>query len=310
MIPDSFFEIGTTHEVCEDFARSGFSPKGEAFAVVNDGCSNGGGPRIDTDHGARLIGLAAESNIMTAEPYAFIQETSQTAKAHLLLLPPESLCATLLLIRTVSKRRVIQGVVSGDGVIGCRKKNGTWIIHVIDFPPGGKMANRRLSAPYYLQYHMYGVDNEWAENYGANFTVTTYIGHLMDEALNYPDGTYFTKNQREELFLQHMSSDVREGIWNLDAPFELFEFGMDDVDLVFITSDGPEQFYFPTSPKVNEPIHVLDVLRVLLDIRGFNPGFLRVQRNWNFKQNRPGTFKRKNWSGSDDVSVGAIYCGE
>jgi len=51
---DSYFEIGTSHRVCEDYALHGIvkTDRGPlAYGIVSDGCSSG----VNTDVGARII---------------------------------------------------------------------------------------------------------------------------------------------------------------------------------------------------------------------------------------------------------------
>ena len=58
----SFFTIGSTHLVCEDYALHG-----KDYVILSDGCSNGGGPRIHTDWGSRILCKAAEEHIQLLE---------------------------------------------------------------------------------------------------------------------------------------------------------------------------------------------------------------------------------------------------
>jgi hypothetical protein len=49
---DSFFSIGDTHEICQDYALAGTTASGIPYAIVCDGCSGSSG---HVDFGARLV---------------------------------------------------------------------------------------------------------------------------------------------------------------------------------------------------------------------------------------------------------------
>ena len=57
---DSFFTIGHTHEICQDYAFSGITANGIPFAVVTDGCSSSNGA---VDFGARIMAHALKGII-------------------------------------------------------------------------------------------------------------------------------------------------------------------------------------------------------------------------------------------------------
>lgn len=308
MLADSFFEQGVTHEVCEDYARNGMT-----YAVLSDGCTNGGGPRIDTDWGARLMCLAAEKLVHIEDHLEFVLETTRTARSlkdGIPHLSKEAMCATLLALRAVDEFKVLQAIVTGDGFVGGKRRDGTWVIHRIAFVAGGINS---FAGPYYLKYGMYGEDADWAGAFGKEYDVQTFTGKLLDSTTVYPDltkvETYPTEETRQKFWEAVMPMQVERKEINFDAPYELFEFPVEEFELVFIGSDGLEHFFHRTPNKINHPLYFLDVLRTLLDIPGFHPGFMRQQRLWNFRQDRPGTFRRRNWLNGDDVSVGAVYCG-
>lgn len=59
MNADSYFEVGTTHSICEDYALSG-TTNSIAYAIVCDGCSSS----IYSDVGARLLAHIAKDLIL------------------------------------------------------------------------------------------------------------------------------------------------------------------------------------------------------------------------------------------------------
>ena len=63
MYTDSYFKIGKSHKVCEDYARAKEIPhpylakEKLPYAVVSDGCSGS----EDTDFGSRLMAISVET---------------------------------------------------------------------------------------------------------------------------------------------------------------------------------------------------------------------------------------------------------
>lgn len=62
MNSDVAFRIGSTHQVCQDYARAG-SVAGLHYAIISDGCSSS----PDTDVGARILVIEAESSLRMAQ---------------------------------------------------------------------------------------------------------------------------------------------------------------------------------------------------------------------------------------------------
>lgn len=305
MITESIFEQGTTHEVCEDYAIHG-----ENYTILADGCSNGGGPRIDTDWGSRILCKAAEDALGTLrhDPKEFMTVAGTVAKTQTLNfanLPLASLTATLSVLQKHEDK--FKGFLVGDGIFGGKRHDGRWKIYVVEFLKGGTTGK---SAPFYLKYKICDEVETYVEQFGGRYEVTMYFGNLMnsDMELSLP---HSTEAIRDEQWAQAMSATPKEH--ELGYGYYQVEFPADEYEFVFHCSDGPLAFsrYETTgTSKSKQSVHVLDVLRVLMDIRGSSPGFLRRQRHWAFKQDRPGTFKNRGWFGEDDVAVGVIHNGK
>ena len=287
MITDSFFEIGDGHEVCEDYAVHG-----ENYGIVSDGCSNGGGPRIDTDWGSRLLCKAAEDHIENHGSDWFSSvvcaQAAQQARMYRHV-SNRCLLATLLSLHTYGG--VVSGRVFGDGVLGARDHDGTWSIWSVEFMPGGTLG---LAAPYYPYYMVSGETEKWAQCFGGSYRILSYSG-LLTTLRSVSDST-------GNVYLGS-TPEMQEEWW----------FSDDTCDFAFIATDGLHSFYRWEESKTGKqrvPVDFLDVLGVLLDVKSFRPGFLRTQRRWCFRQDRPGTFKRLGWHHDDDVSMAAVYLGE
>ena len=312
MNAESVFIQGSTHEVCEDYAL-----EGENYTILSDGCSNGGGPRIHTDWGSRILCKAAEFHLGTAveQPQSFMDvvgTTAQTQRNVFPNLPVESLTATLSGQQLVKEK--IHSFLIGDGIIGGKRKDGRWKIHVIDFKKGGE-SNR--SAPFYLKYQFCNDVEQYIKLFGGVYEVTTYFGVLHKPEMEYPanpptdsEDWYAFQTDRQEQWAQVMTeSTVEHSV--TEKPCFAAQFPVDEYEFTFHCSDGAQSFRWyraSGTSRSKEDIHVLDSLRIALTFRP-GPAFLRRATNWNFKTDRPGTFPRRGWFHEDDFSMGVIYCG-
>jgi hypothetical protein len=274
MITGSFFTIGSTHLVCEDYAIHG-----KDYIIVSDGCSNGGGPRLHTDWGSRILCKAAEEHIellRAKDVQAFVNRVIGTASAQVASYPnldPRCLTATLLV--AVETQNSIFVIAIGDGLIGGKNINDDWDIVDISYSN---------NAPYYLRYELNAVDKEkYLNEFGGIRTEEVYYGSQFE---NYQSNDYEAS----------------------EALYCIREFPKDTFKLIFLLSDGISSFYEPIN-KQNKQIATLECLKLLLDFKNFQAGFVERQCQWVFKTNRIGSFNKLNWINSDDLSVGVMYCG-
>ena len=166
---DSHFEIGSSHQVCQDFAVHGEWENSEfgrvIWGIVSDGCSGS----KHTDTGARVLvhmmdavirqyldlypeffthsAEQLQSHLYTGLMGACPNKTSNMVHvARSLGLDMSALDATLwvLVAVTVNGKTTFKVVGWGDGEIVARL-NGENSIRCVDYPSG---------APYYLSYHL------------------------------------------------------------------------------------------------------------------------------------------------------------
>ncbi len=310
MIADSFFEQGVTHEVCEDYAVNGLE-----YAILSDGCSNGGGPRIDSDWGSRLLCKAGEQHLHylsamvnpTPMPTKFLTAVSETVKTQVRTFPGLDVrCLAATLLTLTHDYQNATAFVVGDGIVGGRRRDGRWKVYEIEFSKG---------APYYLKYAMCNETDGWHQEFGGVCTVSMYFGKLTDPENEPPEGFIF--EERRRFWEANGLTAERTFDWTLGDPWLSINFPLEEYEFVFIASDGLDSFYQPRrkTVKYNEPVHFLDSTRVVMDLPPYDPafpqkpGFARAQRNWVFKLDRAGTLRRRNWLNGDDVSVGVLYCG-
>jgi|SaaInlV_200m_DNA_4_1039719.scaffolds.fasta_scaffold13310_2 hypothetical protein len=136
MNADHHFAIGSTHKVCEDYARSGETPGGRPYAVVADGCSSS----PDTDFGSRFLTMTA---IECLTLYGMIKPewvAWRTKDRVSLPLPVRCLDATLLTL--LGNDDEIYASVAGDGVVVAKYRDGKVMVLDVDYK----------GAPGYLSY--------------------------------------------------------------------------------------------------------------------------------------------------------------
>ena len=134
MNTDCAYVIGSSHQVCQDYARVG-----DGYALLSDGCSSS----PDTDIGARLLVVTAETLMRDANGDAWEQalamNTAQQARE--LHLPPSCLDATLLVARVVGETVCV--TIIGDGAVVWETHGGVQETLICSFSE-----NRPLYASY------------------------------------------------------------------------------------------------------------------------------------------------------------------
>lgn len=132
MNADFYFDIGKTHTICQDYARSAVN--GDKVAIfLSDGCSSS----PNTDFGARFLCTAAaqqwESDGRLQDSYPFILRAY--AMSQMAVLPETCLDATLL--AAFQEENGVRVRVWGDGVVAARERvTGRVRLYVIQSPKG------------------------------------------------------------------------------------------------------------------------------------------------------------------------------
>jgi hypothetical protein len=164
---DSLFEIGKSHNICDDYALSKTNEK-FSLLIVSDGCSNS----RSTDIGSRILAITAENFI--SENYETFMDIpvddiaktivfKASASISSLCLSNESLDATLLICFVyMGEYRILK---FGDGVSIIGKNNGTSEVISLSFE------NEYV---YYLNYLSSFKRNEmFKEKHGIDKTITS-----------------------------------------------------------------------------------------------------------------------------------------
>lgn len=199
---DSYFAMGKTHTVCQDYAAT-HNKDNMVFLAVSDGCSSS----PDTDFGSRIlvkkaIALTIESD--NCLPPTILAAGIDNARKTLGL-PKNCLDATLMFAQQSNDEVVIN--VWGDGVVHVKYKSGRTETFDIEFLD---------NTPAYFSYWAYGFMAESFLSKHGNRIVHTW-----------QDGKPNGDIQAPALKTQY----------NLESRFFL-----DEVESVFLLSDGVKSF--------------------------------------------------------------------
>jgi hypothetical protein len=276
MNADSFFCIGKTHAICQDYAEVGSD-----HVIISDGCSTA----KESNIGAILLCRAAKHTLQRYQHHdidTFLHTVSVTANHYALSLelPQESLYATLGIVR--GKQRGFEAILYGDGVIaGRRRGERIWDVSNFEYPSG---------APYYLAYKL---DEESRGKYFNLFGVESVLtGYEVGTACDF--GTCYSVKKGD---------NVRRGEAFL-APL-IRDYPYKDYDMVAVMSDGACSFQKTVSTgtsKRQEPVHVCEVLERLLGFKNYHGQFVQRRCKAAFRD-----FSEQNYFNTDDFSIGVLH---
>jgi len=278
---DSFFAIGKTHMVCEDYARAGLTEDGHPYAVVCDGCSSS----PDTDFGARLLATSAvfQMRWICRGEGSFMIRDSQILSAAANAANEIDVNMRCLDATVVAAYRAVQdgneGVkvsMRGDGVVVARHRDGSYVIQAVDHDH---------NAPRYLSYEL---DEDRMGGY-----MKRYGDRSRMRQFDHAGDTMHDWTITEEF----------------DGHLEDRFFPAKDYDLVMVLSDGVQTFQRVVrtgTSKMLDNVPVEQVIERLLKIKGTNGEFLK---------RRCHKFLTKfcainEWQHADDFSAAAIWMGE
>jgi len=158
MNSDSFFSIGKTHSICQDY-----SEHGDGFVVLSDGCSTA----KDSQIGAMLLCRCArrliEVGLFKNDAVTACKVAARDALhlSRLLRLPVESTYATLGAVQLDGDS--FRAVLFGDGVVASRiRGTGTWDVRAHEFMSGAPFypaydLDETTKAEYQRQFGMVGI---------------------------------------------------------------------------------------------------------------------------------------------------------
>ena len=280
MNSDSFFTIGSTHKVCEDYALSVnecSDGRLNPFIALSDGCSSA----PNTDFGSRILVKAIENlyciqGISPEDPLLteLIWEKALNAITQISGLTIHSLDATLLFAYKSDKN--INVVIIGDGAVSAKAKDGNIFTKTIEY---------KGNAPLYLSY-LHTSDTERMKRREAEFDCTKIVSNI-----HHRKGNIINR-------VDAVSSNI----------IERFSFPIEDFDYVSIFSDGCNSFVqqeIDGGTKVNQsmPEHV--IIEFAMDFKNNGGEFVR-RRCQRFLKD----LATANAKSTDDFTMTTIYTGE
>jgi hypothetical protein len=151
-IRDSFYTIGSTHQVCQDYA---YCDENTEKVALSDGCS--GAP--NSDIGARLM-VHSYAKSLKFNKKKILKDSLSTTK--LLGIHEDCLCASLIALEKDKTDLIAR--FYGDGVIVAKHRDSdTFLVYEIEFP---------TNAPYYIYYDHSDTFSSWETHFGSKMVVT------------------------------------------------------------------------------------------------------------------------------------------
>ena len=278
---DNYFEIGNSHEQCQDFALSGHFNPNLAYAIVCDGCSESHKRTKEVDFGARILAYSAREaikDILINKNFQSIRENTSweigqktiqnTVKiGNTLKLSGEFADATLLIALSNGNR--VEVFMYGDGGVLIKHKDGTMTYKSIHF---------MSSAPYYLSYTANNTRHDlYHQEFGQSPVIIT---------------TYKMDDTGEEISTRNESHTPK----NFIELYELMHFEFMEVDSISIVSDGVTSY--------EENAISIPEIKIISQFVAFkNTNGIFQQRRMLFMK---GENQKKNISHYDDISVATI----
>lgn len=279
MNTDSFFTIGSTHRVCEDYCASLMIPHGKnagPFIALSDGCSSS----QDTDFGSRLLVKSVINHYgnMECDPNEdyFLPAIWEWVDANVQAigsLNPTCLDATLLF--AYKNKNNIEVIVIGDGTVAAKAKDGMIYSKTIEY---------KGNAPLYLSY-LYSDQSRRLQR-EKEFDCTKIVKSKMMRKGNILNDE------------QVISTNI----------IEKFTFDVNDYDYVSIFSDGVESFTQPlieTGSKTFQLVPEHQVIEESLSYKNNGGEFVR-RRCQRFVPE----WKQQQMVNTDDFSIATIFTGE
>ncbi len=280
MNSDSFFAIGSTHDICQDYVAN-HNHGLKSYVVLADGCSGS----KDSDVGARVLVKTHELyiprvGVMDFNEYArrasgiysqIIDEAEANAKS--LELDPMALDATIMSIVS-NKNGEFMATCYGDGVVVLGRRDGIIETYSVSYKDG---------YPNYLSYRLSPERKERFDEKTSNHKEITLEMIQGDE---------------EPLKQKYRSSSI----------FDTYLGKKSDYLWVAVVSDGVHSFtekIVDGTGVMQEPIPAHKIIRELFNFKNFQGTFVKRRVKRFLESCVP-----RNWTHGDDLSVGVVYLGD
>ena len=275
MNADCSIHTGSTHPICQDYARTGIDKAGNPYAIIADGCSSS----PETDIGARLLVMAAENNLAllpnsgSGEMSYFYHSTLELAAywARGMKLPLNCLDATLGIL-SIADNTILSSLY-GDGLI------------VFGYDQTLEVDEISFSSNYPV-YPSYLLMPERLKSMPKDNTMNRHSSH-------------FSKNNKKWNDLSRSLMLANEKV-----PFLKYRDKSSTLNFVALITDGAKSFLAPSTSstsKTTEPVGYEQIIPDLVGFKNFTSGFVKRRVN-KFEQES----KKNGWQHYDDLTVAAI----
>lgn len=286
---DCYFEIGSSHEACQDYALTGHS--GDiGFAIVTDGCSESHNVSGQADLGARIVAYAARKVLMrqgSAKALSDISKGDQDFKARQELLrsdimqyavaigqqldlsPLYSDCTLLITIVAGNKANLF---MFGDGVAAIKLKNGDLSVIDVSYLSG---------APYYPSYP---IDPERLTAYAKEFGGSPL--HIK-QSLHMLNG--LTRDGHNQV-----------GLIDPSIAWDNTSFTFNDVESISVMSDGVKSYQKQNGDSVTDALSE-DVIKSFVDFKNTKGVFVQRRMKALKKEH-----KKLSMIHFDDISIATV----
>lgn len=294
MNTDTYFEIGATHEVCQDFALAGQLNDKLAFAIVTDGCTDAHVQCGEVDFGARVLAYSAREALfdifltnheLAADANVFNVCGTILRETTLVNLAPvkkqfslSELFSDATLVVAIFDGKNAYAYMYGDGGILVKDKEGNLIYDEITFTS---------SAPYYLIYDNPDRNKNYGREYGKHpvYRTNAFIPKPKDgvNAVN-------IKSSQHPFLGQVVDESV----------YKFSSFMYQDVANISVTSDGIKSFQQITSEGVKN-IPSVDMVPRFVGFKNVNGCFQQRRMKFLQKECQQGAITH-----FDDISIASI----
>lgn len=292
MTTDSYFEIGSTHDVCQDYALSGKLNDNLSYAIITDGCSQSHKECGEVDLGARIVAYAArdalfqfyskETELIDNRNNGSQFAMMRGAIFHHVLRKIKDIRNSLQLHEIYSDSTLLVAITDGK------------LAYVYIFGDGGVIVNHSdgsvtydeisylSSAPYYISYGLSrGREEQYVKEFGTSPVIHTKYTIPFDMGI---EDVKIINNQMKEINYKI---------------YDFSSFIYKDFSSISVTSDGIKSFQ--ALEAENKDISAIEMFPKFVSYKSKVETFVRRRMLMIKKENT-----NKKITHYDDISVASI----
>lgn len=301
---DSAFQIGKTHDICEDFALTGVfkgSSNDACYTVVSDGCSSS----PNTDLGSRLLSFSIVNELKQIhDNSAFFKQLSSDAcisrarsTINSLNIPEECLDTTALIAYHDSHETEIS--IQGDGCVALGLDDGRILVVNVEFIKGFPFYVNYLPTynQRYKAWHKQNPSHEFSLNVSSSLIDVDGKWEVLSEKIIVHHFKYDKDGSKVSIIVNDHGATISFG----NKPKNMVKF-------IVLMSDGIHSFYQATdtgTSLTNVDVDYREIITEVLKFKNFNGKFMQRRLNRFLK-----FCAKNNWNHADDISFGVIYFGD